>query len=397
MDSKNRVGSWFTFCVGFLSILCANTWAADPKIPIAISSITELQGIGVEPGYPFDGSYYLTQDIDASATAGWNDGAGFAPIETLAGTFDGAGRVISHLYINRPGESNVGLFAQLATTGAIQNLAITNSAVTGGNQCGPFVGFSVGVISRCYSTASVTANVYAGGIAGVNGGTVQQCFFTGEIPSATVAGGIAGLFDGIIQECYAAGPIQAPIAGGLAGYDVPDDPPKAVKASTVSASFWDIDVCGTATSAAGGTGLHTAAMKQAASFTAASWDFVSNWDIVENLSYPWLRILPNPHKLHTADQNGDHQIILSELLRVIQFFNSGGYHCAEPPESTEDGYAPGPDSAHQACTPHTSDYNLQDWLINLSELLRVIQFFNSGGYHACPGEATEDGFCVGLP
>ncbi|HPO17008.1 MAG TPA: hypothetical protein PLI09_26460, partial [Candidatus Hydrogenedentes bacterium] len=93
-------------------------------------------------------------------------------------------------------------------------------------------------------------------------------------------------------------------------------------------------------------------------------------------------------EFHTADQNGDNMINLSELLRVIQFFNSGGLHCQA---GTEDGYAPGP--GDQSCAPHASDYNAQDWLINLSELLRVIQFFNSGGYHACEG--SEDGFCPG--
>ncbi len=94
---------------------------------------------------------------------------------------------------------------------------------------------------------------------------------------------------------------------------------------------------------------------------------------------------------HTADQNCDGLVNLSELLRVIQFFNSSGYHCQT---GTEDGYTPGP--GDHGCTPHASDYNTQDWLINLSELLRVIQFFNSGGYHYCPGENTEDGFCPGL-
>ena len=40
----------------------------------------------------------------------------------------------------------------------------------------------------------------------------------------------------------------------------------------------------------------------------------------------------------TADQDGDMLIDPTELLRVIQFFNSDGYHiqCG-----TEDGYAPG--------------------------------------------------------
>ena len=43
---------------------------------------------------------------------------------------------------------------------------------------------------------------------------------------------------------------------------------------------------------------------------------------------------------------------------------------------------------------YTPDTNV-DGTIQLSELLRVVQFFNQGGYHACPGEGTEDGFCPG--
>ncbi|HRV31714.1 MAG TPA: hypothetical protein P5169_08370, partial [Kiritimatiellia bacterium] len=85
-------------------------------------------------------------------------------------------------------------------------------------------------------------------------------------------------------------------------------------------------------------------------------------------------------------------VILSELLRVIQFYNSGGYHCADPPDSTEDGYVPGP-GAEQGCTPHDSDYNPQNWIISLSEVLRVIQFYNLMGYYHCPDKNTEDGFC----
>ena len=101
-------------------------------------------------------------------------------------------------------------------------------------------------------------------------------------------------------------------------------------------------------------------------------------------------------EFHTADQNGDNMVSLSELLRVIQFYNSDGYSCAIPPESTEDGYQP--NSGDTSCVPHASDYNPQDFEINLSELLRVIQFFNSGGYFACPDNdpPTEDGFCPGM-
>jgi hypothetical protein len=97
-----------------------------------------------------------------------------------------------------------------------------------------------------------------------------------------------------------------------------------------------------------------------------------------------------PIVYHNADTNQDNALNLSELLRVIQFFNSG-ISCAIPPGSTEDGFVPliGGD---QSCTPHSSDYNPQSWSITLSELLRVVQIFNSAGYTKCPG--GEDGFCL---
>lgn len=91
---------------------------------------------------------------------------------------------------------------------------------------------------------------------------------------------------------------------------------------------------------------------------------------------------------HTADIDADYQADLTELLRVIQFYNSGGFHCAP---GTEDGYAPGP--GYQDCDAHDSDYNPTDWDINIVELLRLIQFYNSGGYHN--NEAGEDSYGPG--
>ena len=92
---------------------------------------------------------------------------------------------------------------------------------------------------------------------------------------------------------------------------------------------------------------------------------------------------------HSIDYNpANHVVSLSELLRAIQFYNSGGYHY-QP--GTEDGYAPGVGS-HDG-PPHDADYNSQNWAIGLSELLRLIQFYNSGGYHVACG--TEDGYAPG--
>ena len=98
-----------------------------------------------------------------------------------------------------------------------------------------------------------------------------------------------------------------------------------------------------------------------------------------------------PTGTHSADRNSNWRFELTELLRVIQLFNSFAYHCDS---SSEDGYAPGRNESLQNCLPHTSDYNPQDWRISLTELLRLIQFFNMGGYRLCPGQ--EDGYCGGL-
>jgi len=78
----------------------------------------------------------------------------------------------------------------------------------------------------------------------------------------------------------------------------------------------------------------------------------------------------------------------------VQFYNAGGYRCAEA--ETEDGYEPGPFPKEKAidpgCLTHDNDYNPDDGMFNLSELLRVIQLFAGEGYVRCEG--GEDGFCV---
>jgi microbial collagenase len=92
--------------------------------------------------------------------------------------------------------------------------------------------------------------------------------------------------------------------------------------------------------------------------------------------------------IHTCDTTVDGVISLSELLRMIQFYNAGSLHCDA---AGEDGFAPG--FGGLACMPHLGDYAPQDWSISLSELLRMIQFYNAGGYH--PDPQGEDGFASG--
>ncbi|MGC9052469.1 MAG: cohesin domain-containing protein [Candidatus Hydrogenedens sp.] len=92
---------------------------------------------------------------------------------------------------------------------------------------------------------------------------------------------------------------------------------------------------------------------------------------------------------HSADSNRDWIISLTEVLRVIQFYNSKEYYCSC---DTEDGYSV--TSKNQTCSPHNSDYyGSPDWKIQLYEILRLIQIFNYGSYH--PEVGTEDGFALG--
>lgn len=93
---------------------------------------------------------------------------------------------------------------------------------------------------------------------------------------------------------------------------------------------------------------------------------------------------------HSADTDTDGVFSFSEVLRVIQLYNTGVFGCADPPSSTDDGFLPG--SVDVLCNGHDGDYDPQNWRIDLSELLRLIQFYTLGGYSACP-EVGEDEFC----
>jgi len=95
--------------------------------------------------------------------------------------------------------------------------------------------------------------------------------------------------------------------------------------------------------------------------------------------------LENPH---TADKDGDGSINLNELLRVVQFYNAGAYHCDI--SKSEDGFLVGP--GDQSCEPHASDFIASDFVISLSELLRLVQFYSSGFYEPC--DTGEDGYCA---
>jgi len=94
---------------------------------------------------------------------------------------------------------------------------------------------------------------------------------------------------------------------------------------------------------------------------------------------------------HSGDIDGDNALSLAELLRVVQLYNAEGLHCET---GTEDGFGPG-SGGDTTCGAHASDYAPQDWSLSLGELLRAVQLYNQGNFHACTNGTEGDGWCLG--
>lgn len=336
---------------GILSILVpvgatqafSGTGSGTEQDPYIITDVNQLQ----EMNNDLDAWYELGNNIDASATEIWNEDPnnpgtyfGFAPIgeeyNEFRGCFDGKGYTITGLYIYRPGMNRVALFGVTYWSylfARIKNIGLIEADVTGHYNVGALAGQNLGLVYRCYSTGRVTATgsgaggligvqrsgtnwtaevsesystaeLYGwwtvGGLVGNNGASkITNCYATGSV-SATAnpqgippqhVGGLVGYVyinwpdvgSAVISNCYSTGSvINIADSGGLIGfqhYFSPGDP-------TGMDCFWDIETSGQTTSA-GGTGKTTAEMKQQATFT--NWGFDTVWDIVEGVTYPFLR------------------------------------------------------------------------------------------------------------
>ncbi len=220
----------------FLALCSAPAAANGPKPDaIPISTIEQLQLIGNDPDYPLEGDYYLTGDIDASATEDWNGGMGFEPIGeydmdgpslAFAGSLDGQGHVITGLTISRPDEDAVGVFSLLSAGAVIHDLALENATVEGSWGVGVLAGGGSGTVTRC--SAEGVANAEYGGVGGLlgwNTGPVSYSHAAVTVTGDRNAGGLVGVNSGAwaaIHRCYATGQVLADwdYAGGLVGWNV---------------------------------------------------------------------------------------------------------------------------------------------------------------------------------
>ncbi|MGV0908443.1 two-partner secretion domain-containing protein, partial [Martelella sp. FOR1707] len=177
-----------------------------------VNTLDNLQAINATTS-SLAGTYALGTDIDASATAGWNGGAGFEPIgngsSQFTGTFDGEGHVITGLTINRSDTDYVGLFGSAGSGSILRNVGLVGGSVSGSGYVGGLAGYNYGKISNAYATGSVSGgSYYVGGLIGYNySGTISNAYATGSVSGGSYyVGGLVGFNDdGKISNAYASG------------------------------------------------------------------------------------------------------------------------------------------------------------------------------------------------
>jgi hypothetical protein len=195
--------------------------------PYIIYDVNDLQAMEDD----LTAYYELGNDIDASATSGWNGGLGFDPIGNyqsghpelrFSGFFDGKGHIISDLFINRPLERDIGLFGITALNnpgGWIRNVGLVDCDMTGDWEVGALVGFhewNAQTISYCYSTGiikSITNGTLVAGFLGYNGSDVEDCYSECDVvvsgPDDTVQDGpFIGLNEWNVSRCHSTGNIS---------------------------------------------------------------------------------------------------------------------------------------------------------------------------------------------
>nr|WP_314808745.1 YDG domain-containing protein [uncultured Selenomonas sp.] len=197
-----------------------------------VNDVYDLQHIAANR----KGRYILKNDIDADVTRTdrWNGGAGFQPIEMFVGGFNGAGHTIRNLYINRPTEDRVGLFAEMGMTPSYIAVHIANVTLEGGSVRGrEYVGGIVGQVTggklrNVRNFNEVSGKLKVGGIAGIlDGGpfsaarmdNVYNGALIGELGVSDEVGGIVGRLSlGRIQSAANVGPVHGKQrVGGIAG------------------------------------------------------------------------------------------------------------------------------------------------------------------------------------
>lgn len=180
---------------------------------LLIETVDQLQCIDhAEPNHDTRGQslgddYRLADDIDATGTQYWNGGDGFTPIADSAhsgnafeGDFDGAGRIIENLTIQRPDEDFVGLFATqhhfdgrqdpAGSGSTIENVRLEGVDIHGSSVVGGLIAGAGGTVKNASVSGTVRAEYQD--VGGLIGHSHHAELDNQLVSRATVIGGPPG-------------------------------------------------------------------------------------------------------------------------------------------------------------------------------------------------------------
>ena len=301
-STKVSAGTNFT---GIISITGSNTWTLYCNDSLgnknstsvtffksAISNCTELQAMLNDKA----GNYVLTNNIDCSDTINWNSGEGFTPIGTydsggFTGTFNGQGNIITDLFINETGGTDVGFFGRCA--GKIENVGLENLYVRGYERVGGIAGSSGGsncIINNSYVSGNVVSGYdYGGLIVGVGWSeTISNVYSTGSVTGNVHLGGISGTIASADtwNNVYSTASVTGnDVTGALVGINY---------GQTCDTCYWNAYLSRKSTGGTnGGFGTELSNIEMLNQSSYVDWDFTNIWDIQTN-STPYLKFTATP-------------------------------------------------------------------------------------------------------
>lgn len=306
----------------------------EPNNPYLIYDSNQMQAIGADSN-DWDKCFKLMADIDLSGITYTTAVIAFdtdysSPFSfdgvPFTGDFDGNGYRILNLTIDTEGldKDYLGLCGLISAGAVVYNLGLEDVNVSGSGEWvngdftgdfGALVGDNSGVIKNCWISGSVKGGNFSedvGGLCGWNQitGSITCCYVMGSVicgPNSGGIGGLCGSNDGSIADCWASSSVTGRNSlGGLCGFLYGGSITNSYSIGSVNGiaeclgglcgerdggiiinCFWDLNTSGQETSA-GGEGKTIAEMHQQSTFE--HWDFINVWDIVENQTYPYLRI-----------------------------------------------------------------------------------------------------------
>jgi hypothetical protein len=206
-----------------------NGSASNPWEITTITHLTELATyVNAGNGPHTAGKYYkLMNDVDYNSVP--QSFVGWSPIgdnqtigATFRGNFDGNGKQVANIRINRGAISYIGLFGYISSAN-IHDLGLEGYQAIGNYYVSSLARIAENsIIENCYATGTITGFSCLGGLIGINSSsTIRNCYAICDVIGYSAVGGLVGINSiGSINYCYATGDITGPggtYFGGLVG------------------------------------------------------------------------------------------------------------------------------------------------------------------------------------